>query len=347
MGRTKPDRALGLTRPKRDPGPAASGLSPQTRWRVVPRRATRGLQLRARPAADAAVRRRRIRERFDTLVDRERRRYSGEAWRVLVRELRERFLERHLPKGRGWVLELGPGPGRFTPTILSSGAKVVAVDLSLPMLRALRRRRPTQSRFGRLRGVRAAGEHLPFGTGVFRAAVVYGNILGFSAGDGPRLLTELARVVQPGGVLVIDVSSPVAAATEFLTSGARGHFLLKVLRDPDYYFLSGITCPEDRTHQPYAPERMGYFEFDFYTAAGAETALRAAGFRKVDRMALGSIGAFRDRLTTIARRDRLAWRNLVELEERVGRRPGVLETGHGFVVAAVRRRPGPRRRSRT
>ncbi len=279
-------------------------------------------------------------------MDRERRRYSGEAWRVLVRELRERFLEHHLPKGRGWVLELGPGPGRFTPTILATGARVVAVDLSLPMLRALRRRTTIRPRSRQFRSVRAAGERLPFGEAVFRCAVVYGNILGFSAGDGPQLLSELARVVKPGGMLVIDVSSPAAATTEFLTSGARDHILLRILRDPDYYFLSGITRPEDRTHQPYAPERMGFFEFDFYTAAGAEAALGAAGFRTVDRMALGSIGAYRDRLTTIARRDRRAWQNLVELEERVGRRPGVLETGHGFVMAAVRQGRVPRTRRR-
>jgi len=244
------------------------------------------------------------------------------------------------------VLELGPGPGRFTPTILSSGARVVAVDLSLPMLRALRRRKPVQARSRQLRGVRAAGEHLPFGKGAFRGAVVYGNILGFSAGDGPRLLSELARVVRPGGMLILDVSSPVAAATEFLTIAARRRFLLRILRDPEYYFLSGVTRPQERTHQPYAPERMGFFEFDFYTAAGAEVALRAAGFRPSDRMALGSIGAFRNRLTTIARRDRRAWRNLLELEERVGRRPGVLETGHGFVVAAVREGRGARTRPR-
>jgi SAM-dependent methyltransferase len=279
-------------------------------------------------------------------VDRERRRYSGDAWRVLVRELRERFLARHLPKGRGWVLELGPGPGRFTPTILASGARVVAVDLSLPMLRTLRRRTTVEPRSRRLREVRGAGEVLPFGEGAFRGAVVYGNILGFSAGDGPRLLSEVARVVQPGGMLVIDVSSPVAATTEFLSNGARRRFLLRVLRDPEYYFLDWITRSTDRSHQPYAPGRMSFFEFDFYTAAGAEAELRAVGFRPIDRMALGSIGAFRDRLTMIARRDRRAWRNLVELEERVGRRPGVLETGHGFVVAALRERGRPRTRRR-
>ena len=278
-------------------------------------------------------------------MDREWRRYTGEAWRILVRELRDRFLARHLPKDGGWVLELGPGPGRFTPTVLASGARVVAADLSLPMLQALHRRKPVRSQSGRLRGVRAAGEHLPFRNGAFRGAVLYGNILGFSAGDGPRLLSELARVVRPGGVLVMDVSSPIAATTEFLCSGARGRFLLRILRDPDYYLLSWIASSKSRAHQPYAPGRMAFWEFDFYTVPAAEAALAAAGFRSFDRMAVGVIGAYRERLTTIARRERKAWENLLKLEESVGRRPGVLEMGHGFVVAAVREGRGGRPRS--
>jgi SAM-dependent methyltransferase len=278
-------------------------------------------------------------------VDRERRRYSGEAWRVLVRELRDRFLVRHLPKGGGWVLELGPGPGRFTPTILSSGARVVAVDLSLAMLRALHRRKPVRAQSRRLAKVRAAGEFLPFRDGAFRGAVLYGNILGFSARDGRWLLSEVARVVRPGGTLIIDVSSPVGATTEFLENGARRRFLLRVLRDPEYYLLNAVIGSGARVHSPFAPERWAFWEFDFYTVPAAQKALSAAGFRTIDRMAVGPIGAFRERLTAIARRDRRAWRNLVELEERVGRRPGVLETGHGFVMAAVREGRKSRTRS--
>jgi SAM-dependent methyltransferase len=294
----------------------------------------------------STARRRRIRERFDASVDREWRRYSGTAWRVLVRELRHRFLARHLPKGEGWVLELGPGPGRFTPTVLSARARVVAADLSRPMLRALTRRKGVRTRAAKLRRVRAAGEHLPFRDGAFRASVVLGNLLGFSAADGPRLLREVARVTRPGGMLVLDVASPVGATTDFLEAAARRRLLRRILRDPEYYFLNEIVRSAERTHQPYAPSRWGFFEFDFYTVAAAERELLAAGFRPIDRMAVGAIGAYRERLTTIARREPRTWRTLLELEERVGRRAGVLETGHGFVVAAVRERGTLRRRSR-
>jgi SAM-dependent methyltransferase len=301
-------------------------------------------QGRTPSAAASARRRRRVRTKFDTQVDREWARYSGEAWRVLVRELRDRFLARHLPKGRGWVLELGPGPGRFTPTVLACGARVVAVDLSLPMLHALRRRKRVQKRAGRLRRVRGAGEQLPFRTGAFRAAVVYGNILGFSAGGGEQLLSELARVVTPGGVVILDVSSPVGAITEFFSMAARRRFLLRILRDPENYLFSVHEKMRDRSHQPYVPQRLAFWEFDFYTFAGAESALTDAGFRPIDRMAVGAVGAFRDQLTTIAHRERRTWKNLLKLEEVVGRRHGVLETGHGFVVAAVR--SGRRTRSK-
>ena len=244
------------------------------------------------------------------------------------------------------MLELGPGTGRFTPTVLASGSRVVAADLSLPMLRALGRHAPVQARRHRLARVRAAGEHLPFRNGTFRAAVAYGNILCFAAKDGEHLLAELARVVRPGGCLILDVASPVGATIEFLTIASQRRILHRILRDPEYYFLNAVVGKKERAHQPFDPDRMAYWEFDFYTPAAAEAALAEAGFRTVDRMAVAPLGAYRDRVTTIARRDRRAWTTLVELEERVGRRSGALETGHGFVMAAVRGPSRARRRSR-
>jgi len=313
--------------------------------RVVRPRAGSSIPVKA-AASTAAARRRRVRERFDTSVGREWGRYEGEAWRALVRELRERFLKLHLRRESRWVLELGPGPGRFTPVLLNRGSRVVAVDLSLPMLQALIHRRTVRSRSTGLRRVRGAGELLPFRNEAFGVTVALGNLLGFSASGGRRLLSELARVTRPGGTLILDVASPVAASTDFLEMAVRRRLLPRILRDPEYYFLNEIVRGSDRTRQPYAPERWGFFEFDFYTVAGAERSLTAAGFRVVDRMAIAPIGAYRPRLASIARRERKTWQNLLALEERAGRRTGTFETGHGFVVAAVRRSHRRRRRSR-
>jgi len=284
-------------------------------------------------------RRRRLRRRFDLQVRREWRRYTASPNRALRGELRARFLRRYLPRRKGWVLELGPGPGRFTPTIAASGGTVVAVDLSRPMLEWARQRAKPIS--ARLRWVRGAGERLPILAGTFGTAVVYGNILGFAGREGPRLLAELARVLRPGGRLILDVAAPVSATQEFLVVGSQRRFLRRVLRDPRRYLLEAVLT---HGHQHYDPERMAFFEFDFYTVERATRELEKAGFRIIDRMAVGVVAAYQERLAASARREPRTWENLLRLEERVGRRSGVLETGDGFVVVAVRSRKPSRGR---
>jgi len=78
------------------------------------------------------------------------------------------------------------------------------------------------------------------------------------------------------------------------------------------------------------------WEFQFYTVAQATKALARAGFRVIDAMSVAPLAAYQDRVAAIAHRERKTWEGLLRLEERVGRRPGALESGHGFVVAAVR-----------
>ncbi len=288
----------------------------------------------ALPPARRSVRHGRIRERFDAQVTREWNRFGSTARRRVHGQLRARFLAQHLPAGGGWVLELGPGPGRFSAQIAGRARRAVAVDLSRPMLRRARQRTSRERVARRVRWVRGTGERLPFAPGAFRAAVVYGNILGFAGHEGPELLRELARVVRPGGRLILDVSSPVSATSEFLHVAAQRRFLERILADPHRYFLDHVLA---KGHQPYDPARMAFFEFSFYTPDQVAVLLQAAGFAVTDRMAVAPVSAFQERIAASAGRRRRTWENLLVLEEKIGRRAGALETGHGVVVAAVRR----------
>ncbi len=211
----------------------------------------------------------------------------------------------------------------------------MAVDLSLPMLRSARRRLRGRHDADRAAWVRGAGERLPFSDRSFRAAVLYGNILGFSARETSVLLAELGRVVARNGRLLLDVASPGGALQEFFVRGAERRLLRRVLRDPDRYFVRRVLATG---YQPYAPDRMANWEFGFHTAPEIGRRLSRAGFRVLDRMAVGPIAAFQEVVARAARREPTTWENLLRTEEMVGRRPGVLETGHGFVVAAVRDR---------
>jgi ubiquinone/menaquinone biosynthesis C-methylase UbiE len=218
---------------------------------------------------------------------------------------------------------------------------VVAIDLSRESLRTARRRARTRSGRSRIDWVQAAGEHLPLRTHSIDTIVAFGNIVSFAALDGPALLKELGRVAKPKAVLLVDFASPAAATLEFFYVAARKRLLGRILRRPGYYLIDRVLTTG---FQPLAPDRLARWEFQFYTASEAKEALARAGFRTIDAMSVAPVAAYQDRVAAIAGRERRTWETLLRVEEQIGRRPGVLEAGHGFVVAAVRTsRPRPER----
>ena len=287
-------------------------------------------------STSASIRRRgQVRRIFDARVDREWARYGGDARRVLRRTLRTRYLESHLPRDIRVILELGSGPGRFTPDLRRiARERVIAVDLSRFSLIAGRRRARGKLDLAPADWIQAAGEHLPLAPGTVGAAVLLGNIVCFASSDGPRLLREVARVLTPKGVLVIDFASPAGALKEALSMASKGRILRQMLRRPKYYFLDQVL---DAGFQPYAPRRMATWEFRFYTLAEALRLLRLCGFFPFDTMSIGPLSAIETRIAEKARREPRSWESLLRIEEKVGRRPGLMEGGHGFLVAAKRK----------
>jgi ubiquinone/menaquinone biosynthesis C-methylase UbiE len=262
-------------------------------------------------------------------------RYGGEPRRELHRILRERFLRTQLVGSTGVTLELGPGPGRFTPTLRQRArTRVIGVDLSRAGLLAGRRRALRRPRLAPIDWVQAAGEHLPLRTSSIDSTVALGNIICFAARDGPLLLQELARVTRKRGRLILDFASPASATQEFFLSATTHRLLPRILRRPRFYLIDQVL----RTgFQPYAPHRMARWEFQFYTPTEARAALTRAGFRTIEIMSVAPVAAFQNRIASSARRSWQSWKALIEIEEQIGHRSGVWESGHGFLISAVRR----------
>ncbi len=238
------------------------------------------------------------------------------------------------------MLELGPGPGRFTPLVRARPrTAVLAVDLSRNSLRAARRR--TATRGPTVHWIQAMGEQLPLAPQSVDHAVALGNIVCFAYREGDRLVAELSRVVRPGGLLIADFASAAAAVQEFVYVASQRRILPRLLRRPRYYLIDRVLRTGD---QPWAPHRYARWAFRFYTVDEAVRLLDHHGFDVVDTLAMAPTAAHQPRAATIAAREPATWRALLRIEEEVGRRPGVFETGNGFAIAARRR--GDRRGSR-
>jgi ubiquinone/menaquinone biosynthesis C-methylase UbiE len=146
--------------------------------------------------------------------------------------LRRSGLSRHLP-GDGLLLDLGSGTGHLSEAVLRRmpGRRCVAVDpchAPPPRLAARMRHRE-------FRALRADGRHLPFADGCFDAAWI-GFVLHHMAPDAQEgVLAEVARVIRPGGVLVLLEDTPSNAAEYRTTLAADRRLNMEPASAPHHY----------------------------------------------------------------------------------------------------------------
>jgi len=97
--------------------------------------------------------------------------------------------------------DLGAGTGFVTQALLEAGLTVFAVDRSPEMLAGLRARFPAAAQTGRLTALAGEAHRLPLPD----ASVdhVFANMLLHHVDDPARAIAEMARILRPGGRLVI------------------------------------------------------------------------------------------------------------------------------------------------
>ena len=100
---------------------------------------------------------------------------------------------------KGAVLEIGPGPGLLHEQLAARANLLVGLDISAGMLRRTQARLAARHLLARL--VRGDAQALPFPAASFDAIVM---TFAFSAiPDGGRAMQECARVLRPGGVVIL------------------------------------------------------------------------------------------------------------------------------------------------
>ncbi|MCA1656964.1 MAG: class I SAM-dependent methyltransferase, partial [Actinobacteria bacterium] len=105
------------------------------------------------------------------------------------------------------VLEIGCGAAQGARWLVSAGASVTALDLSMGQLRQARRlNERTGIRVAKL--IQADAQLLPLASGAFDVVASAFGALPFVA-DSSQVMREVARVLRPGGRLVFSVTHPI------------------------------------------------------------------------------------------------------------------------------------------
>jgi SAM-dependent methyltransferase len=173
---------------------------------------------------------------------------------------RDRFLELVPAPGR-LTLDVGCGEGRLTRDLTALGHHVVGIDSSPSMLEAGRSEDPG--------GEYVVGDaaELPFPDGHADLVVAFMSLM--DVDDMPEAVRQLARVLEPGGRLVLAVVHPINSAHEL----DRVHPEDRLVLTDDYF---------DRRRYSDTIERDGVrmtFESRHWTLEDYFEALLGAGFQ--------------------------------------------------------------------
>jgi demethylmenaquinone methyltransferase / 2-methoxy-6-polyprenyl-1,4-benzoquinol methylase len=124
---------------------------------------------------------------------------------------RRAMVDHIVPSGPALVLDVASGPAGVALQLAErTGARVVGIDLTLDMLRRGRRAVAEHARSGQVGLAAGRAEQMPFEDGRFDA-LTFTYLLRY-VDDPQATLTELARVVRPGGAV---------ASLEFLAPKSR------------------------------------------------------------------------------------------------------------------------------
>ncbi len=106
------------------------------------------------------------------------------------------------------VLEVGFGGGELIESLLAAGAEVTGVDVSEAMIARAKRRFRRAAAAGRARFLRGSADLLPLEPGAVDKACSVNAIYFWK--DAGAVMREFARVIRPGGRLVLCFQTPEA-----------------------------------------------------------------------------------------------------------------------------------------
>ena len=162
------------------------------------------------------------------------------------REILDRFAAS--VKGRGRVCDLGCGPGQIARYLAQRGVDAFGIDASAGMITVARRLNPTlefhQGDFFRL----------DLADGVLAGIAAFYSLIHCTRADLGRAALEAARVLQPGGWLLLAVHAGTGEVTRDEAYGQRTAFVATLFSEDevrDALVRAGLRVDELTERPPY------------------------------------------------------------------------------------------------
>ena len=277
----------------------------------------------------------RVRQYYDETIAHEAQRLEENVYRRLEHDMTVRTIVRHVPAGAR-ILDVGGGPGTYLEPLTRHGFDPWLCDLSDANVTAARARATALSLSDVVRRVRQsdATTLTHYARASFDAALALGpfyHLLDHTARR--RALSEIVRVVKPGGTLVLAVLPRLHPL----------RYLLREATDESFGVLDGLDW--DALLATGRFEDIGFFTDAYLTDLTEFRAmLRRARCRVVDALSAESFCAFMDvPLCEWATSDE-RYAKLLDLVDKTARRPEQIASAEHVIVVA--RTHGSRRRPR-
>ncbi len=191
-----------------------------------------------------------VRASYDAIAD--------EYARGIADELRHKPADRELLlrfagalHGRGPIADLGCGPGHVARFLRAAGASVFGLDLSYPMLREAR------ALNAELPLVQGDMTSLGLAGGALAGVAAFYAIVNIPRAQLPAAFREIARVLQPGGLLLLafHVGDQVLREDELWGRRIAMDFFFFDPREIEPLLeQAGLAVEETLEREPYAPE---------------------------------------------------------------------------------------------
>jgi SAM-dependent methyltransferase len=287
---------------------------------------------RKAPVRSAAASIARVRRYYDETIAHEAQRLEENAYRRLEHDMTLHTIIRHVPAGAR-ILDVGGGPGGYLGTLVRHGFDPWICDLSDANVAAARARATTLGLSDVAQRVQQsdATNLVHYARSSFDAALALGPFYHLlDETTRRRALSEIVRVVKPGGTLVLGVLPRLHPLRYLLREATDEAFAVLEALDWDALLTTGRF------------EDVAFFTDAYLTDLAAFRAmLRRAGCRVIDTLSVESFCAFMDVPLCEWATSEEKYAKLLDLVEKTARYPEQIASAEHVLLVA--RTPGTRR----